>query len=725
MEIPTLVIGTGRGGISIVQTYAEMVNELKIKDYYQFIAIDSSTKDLDAIIKRGYSINAVNISEEGYAVPNLIPQCQYLYDGIEPKGVGAIRDRVYARFLLDLNMDKVDGAITDAMAKMLTVWQQTKGSKTKEALIWVVHTLGGGTGSGSFPTLIAKVRQLSDGILKESGMKPFIFCIGILPSATNINDISTAKFDKKYTANSYAALREIKKLHTAKDLTIVPFNPARRPKKEIPVKSRPFDRYFLFGINEDLLARMKDDKDDRADEVEEYLDGVNKTIAYTMLYLPHYPGGLENMWHNQKDRPFTIFGESELTIPLEDMRKYAQENDTLGKAPDPEKKKRLDSVAETLAKSPTDDLNESRIEEDCLSIAQSERLRCLKYFVGQVQHEFDKELTRVEIQFSDNILRLGESLKRLDWAAAGMQNFDNQNIEDKYRQIVRVVKNRIEDNQKFIDSPFQTPRIFERKKRSDQNEKNSKKLRELEIQYDRFIKIRALKKYIDTSLGKKLVDVAGIQDFGAGNIAGHIRKREARLELLGNHLIDSGIGRVIRLGVPEDKVTRLTLEDPGGIRISEINSMAKFIGTMGIENAKVESLIKNRIDLASNYTIKVAVGLTPGAETGFTAQDELVVVNHENNDQILKRFSNLMSQWNLGQIRIDGFDNGRLVFMPFQVGVELEQTKDFVYRENEYQNGELAKIIGIDNIGIIFAHPEWFPEDEVVRRAYPKIFSAK
>jgi hypothetical protein len=75
------------------------------------------------------------------------------------------------------------------------------------------------------------------------------------------------------------------------------------------------------------------------------------------------------------------------------------------------------------------------------------------------------------------------------------------------------------------------------------------------------------------------------------------------------------------------------------------------------------------------------------------------------------------------QIRLEEFDTGSIVFMPFQIGVELEQIKDFVYREREYLNGELAKIIDMDNIGIIFAHPEWFPEDEQVRKAYPKLFA--
>lgn len=720
MAIPTLVIGIGMGGIRVVQTFADIVRELNQQEYYEFIAIDSNRKDLDDEIKHGQSIQTVPIDETGYAIREMIKKCNYLYDGVAPTGGGSIRDRIYARFLFDLNSDKINSAITGAMTKLKINWQQRRETQNRRVLIWVVHTLGGGTGSGAFPSLIAKVRELADGILAEEHIDPIIWCIGILPSATNINDISTAKFDKKYTANSYAALCEIQKLSDPGNLSIPTFN--TYPKKEILITRRPFDRYFLFGINEDAIVRLRDGK---SDEAEEYLDDINRQIAYMMYYLPHYPGGIENLWHNMKNHPFVVFGESEIIVPLADMRQYAEENDALGKIPSPEKKKDLEKHAGMLAQLSTDDLNETRIENDCLSIAGSEKLRSFSYFLGQVQHEFDKEFARVETHFTDEIQNLWEALKRLEWAYNKIKNFDDENVESKYQRIVQVVEERIEDNKKFIDSIKNLPRVIERGKRSEQNIKNGIKLNELRSQYDRFIKIRRLKLFIKSQIGKKLEHLTGAKELGGENIAHHVRVRENKLALLGDRLSDSGIGRVIKLGVPTDKIDKLSLSGVDGIDVSTLTYMPDFINTMGIEDAKAEDLFKNRIELASNYAVKVAVGLGKSLKSRVPYENELHIFYQKKNEPILAKFSNLLRPWKLETVPLENIDPGTIAFIPFQIGIEIRDTKDFDYRQKEYLSGDLAKIIGMENIGIVFAHPEWFPDDPAVQQAYPKIRPAK
>ena len=715
MTIPTLVIGIGMGGIRVVQTFADVVNEAKQRDFYEFIAIDSNRKDLDDVIRAGQGIQTVPIDETGYAIREMIQKADYLYDGVAPTGGGAIRDRIYARFLFDLNSGKVNSAIEASMVKLRGKWQQRRETQNQRVLIWVVHTLGGGTGSGAFPSLIAKVKELADGVLAEHHITPIIWCIGILPSATNINDISTAKFDKKYTANSYAALSEIQKLSAPENLTIPTFN--TYPKKEIAILKRPFDRYFLFGVDEDAIVRLRDGK---SDEAEEYLDDVNRQIAFMMYYLPHYPGGIENLWHNMRSQPFIVFGESEITVPLAEMQQYAKENDALGKIPDAEKKKDLEKRAEMLVQLPTDDLNETRIENECLSVVGSERLRSLGYFIGQVQHEFDKEFARVETSFNDEIQVLWEKLKCKDWAYNKIKNYDDENTESKYQRIVQVVEERIEDNKKFIASLMNAPLFIQKKERKEQNIKNGILLNDLRNHYDRFIKVRRLKLFIDGQIGKKLEQYTGAKETGAGNISHQIRKRVNELNIFGDHLCDSGVGRVIKLGVPDKKVDQLTLSNPDGINISKLTSMPEFLEILGIEDAKAENLFRNRIDLASNYTVQVAVGLGTNQVNRLPSEKELHVFYRKENEPVLAKFSNLLNAWKLERVPVDSINPENIAFIPFQIGIEIGDTKDFTYREKEYQNGDLAKIIGMENIGIIFAHPEWFPKDENVRRAFPE-----
>ena len=119
MGVPTLVIGAGMGGIRVVQTMADFVREKGEEADYEFIAIDSSKKDLEEQIKSGYNIRKVELGEKGFDIEGMIEESPYLHDRTEPKGLGALRDRVYGRFLLDLNISKVKDDMQSAMSYLV------------------------------------------------------------------------------------------------------------------------------------------------------------------------------------------------------------------------------------------------------------------------------------------------------------------------------------------------------------------------------------------------------------------------------------------------------------------------------------------------------------------------------------------------------------------------------------------------------------------------------
>jgi hypothetical protein len=153
--------------------------------------------------------------------------------------------------------------------------------------------------------------------------------------------------------------------------------------------------------------------------------------------------------------------------------------------------------------------------------------------------------------------------------------------------------------------------------------------------------------------------------------------------------------------------------------------MPEFLDGLGIDDAKAENLFKNRIELASNYAIKVAVGLGSQHVNQLPSEKELHAFYPKKNEPALAKFSNLLNEWKLERVPVDAIDPDTIAFIPFQIGIEIDDTKDFSYRQEEYRNGDLAKIIGMENIGIIFAHPEWFPDDPNVRHAYPHLFPNK
>ena len=85
MTIPTLVIGMGMGGIRVVQTFADVVNEAKQREFYEFVAIDSNRKDLSEVIRSGQGIQTVPIDETGYAIDH------------DPEGRVSLRRRISNR----------------------------------------------------------------------------------------------------------------------------------------------------------------------------------------------------------------------------------------------------------------------------------------------------------------------------------------------------------------------------------------------------------------------------------------------------------------------------------------------------------------------------------------------------------------------------------------------------------------------------------------------------
>jgi len=75
------------------------------------------------------------------------------------------------------------------------------------------------------------------------------------------------------------------------------------------------------------------------------------------------------------------------------------------------------------------------------------------------------------------------------------------------------------------------------------------------------------------------------------------------------------------------------------------------------------------------------------------------------------------------RIVTDDFSMEHIVFINFSLRHELDDILEYSMRRDEYRDGVLQDTTDIvESIGTIFAHPEWFPEDENVRKVFPKIY---
>jgi hypothetical protein len=707
MVVPTLVIGIGMGGIRVVQTLAEFVEEKGEQGNYRFIAIDSNKDDLQSKIK-SHNIVVAPIGEK-YDIKNMISACHYLYEDMEGKGTGAMRDRIYARFLLDLNMSDVKGKIEAALKDLKDEWSGEKsGEKKGQAIIWLVHTLGGGTGSGTFPSLVVNVHRQAKQILDDAEIKSHIFCVGILPSATNIKDITYAKFDKKYLANSYAALRELELLSNPKELVLKPFKPFG-PGEEIKITEVPFNRYFLFGIDEDMVAKLKDDE---AETVEEYLKSSNKIIANMMYAVPKYQHGLENLWRDVKS-PFIAFGESELVVPVLEIKSVADANDRLGKAVDEEFKKKLKAELKLVVNTAIGDLNEGFLEEKCKAILGTYNLRGLSYFIGKLQNEFNKRVTAAQSDFEEKIEDTWDDLKEEEEdeiKAAG-----ELSTGDKYEKIEEILSERRNDNQETIDSPW--PRLLLKKRLKDENETIENTLEELDGKKESLEKLKLLKSHIDSGLCKSLRVEIGHENDGVSEVMKYIRKLELEVEKRYKKLSEVGKGRVVKLGVAEESASRLTLVGKE-TNVANVESVPDFIKVFGIKDKEVIKSLKNRLEQAKDIVLRVK----PGARGGEEPTDELFILCHEDNAPILGKHENAFGGMKTEPIITETFDIERYVFVNFLLGISLEDIKEYTYRKEEYEEGKLARTADlIEDVGRIFAYPEWFMDDENVSGVFKKL----
>ena len=707
MGVPTLVIGAGMGGIRVVQTMAEFMKEKGEEGDYRFVAIDSSTVDLGKQIKLGYNIRTVELTGEDFDVEKMIGICPYLHDKTEPKGIGAVRDRVYGRFLLDLNMSKVRDKIESAMTELAGKWEKEVEVKAKVVVIWVVHTVGGGTGSGTFPSLIVNVHKLAKEILEDKEIKPFIFCVGILPSAANITDITHAKFNKKYLANSYAALRELELLSDPpQNLKMISFDSGVQSEMEITKK--PLNRYFLFGINEDKVGELKESKDIEA--VEEYLASSNRVIVNMMYAVQKYKKGVENLWSDEKS-PFVAFGESELIVPIEKVKEVAMENDRLGKLLDENAKNSLKEELDILLKTDVVQMNERFLEDKCKAILNTYKLRGLSNFIGKLQNEYNIMTTTTQADFDNTVEKGWNRVKGEEWAKDKIKDVGGLDTIGKYNKILELLRGRKRDNEKVIKSLW--PRILKKRLRRE-NDKIDTTKGNLEYKRNRLGKLNKLKSHIDTELCKTLRDEIKQEKDGVAGVVEYVRKLEIKVKGMYEDLEEMGGGRAIKIPIQRELAEKLTLMDEK-INVANVESASDFVKVTGIKPEKLETIVKNRLEQSRDKALRVAVG--PG---GKKTEDLFFLCHKMNGPLLLEDYKSAFSG-KKEPILTDTFDTERYIFINFDLGLRLGDIKEYGNRRDEYKEGKLASKTGLDRIGEIFAYPEWFMDDENVRGVFKKI----
>ena len=126
--------------------------------------------------------------------------------------------------------------------------------------------------------------------------------------------------------------------------------------------------------------------------------------------------------------------------------------------------------------------------------------------------------------------------------------------------------------------------ILEKRFEEEKGE-DDKKLNDLGEKKEILEKLKLLKSHIDSNLCRSLREEIGHEKDGVSEVTTHIRKLELELEKMYEKLSEEGWGRVVKLGIKEEKANNLTMIGKG-INAANIESVPDFINMFDILKMK-------------------------------------------------------------------------------------------------------------------------------------------
>ncbi|WP_276259509.1 tubulin-like doman-containing protein [Haloglomus litoreum] len=341
---PTVVVGVGGAGCSVIDRLHDS-DGLGWGDQYderfEYVAVDSDEDALrdapDAATQVPLRAPAKNIAADKRAYP-------YLTEDMRIGAKGAERQRPVGRYKLDSggSYDATVEAISEALEEQADAIEASS-DLPPELNVVHVHSLGGGTGSGTVPLVASIIRELSTDLHGERGIGVYATGIGILPELPEDTGTLRPPGDDRYYANTYAALGDLQKLIDAgtddplpiyryagiddADDGTMPDTDEIEARRELT--GPPYWEYFLVGVDE---ARMAGD--DRGPEP--YLDTVRNRITAAIYGIAAEWGSMR-LYSRGRMRAKMMtprhrvgsFDQTQLSVPIEGVRTYCDLNERI------------------------------------------------------------------------------------------------------------------------------------------------------------------------------------------------------------------------------------------------------------------------------------------------------------------------------------------------------------------------------------------------------------
>jgi len=327
--LPTFIIGAGQAGIQVLEALANRpVGEEK--DSFKYYAIDTDQGELQDLPDEVTVRHLPNPSDFLRTDTKTYP---YLTDNFVSGEKGAQRQRPVGRYKIDnrgnpslddiYQNDLYESIEEHYLENVHAIETRDTGSFN----IFFVHSLGGGTGSGSFPLLSMMIRRVAQELSSDKGINIYFAGVGITPRFRLKEHESDPPGENVYYPNSYTSLRDLQKL-----LDISGSNPhsltlwARESTEEendsignyIELNEPVYDNYWLIGVDERKMTGQQDTFD-----IEDYAEYIDNTAAESLFALANYSSSVENWSRANANYARTgTFSQSEVRINEDEVQAY-------------------------------------------------------------------------------------------------------------------------------------------------------------------------------------------------------------------------------------------------------------------------------------------------------------------------------------------------------------------------------------------------------------------
>lgn len=320
----TTVIGLGGAGCRMVQAISDGVDRASPETFYNYVAIDSNPADLEQYAPAEATTVTLETPQEFFAVDR--DEYDYLTEDIElTQGIGAARSRRVGRYYVD-NPRSFDDVVETLDYKIGSEPIDEGHDPGGMHQVWILHALGGGTGSGAFPLVAALVRNIAVSTDREIT----IGGIGSLPRLERLEATSISPAGSpEHHVNAYAALGEIGVLLNCDEtddwgqeypLSLsIEADADNLADGTLKLDERPLDAYGLLGMAEERMS------------YESHLQHKNQVVANTVLTFSEG----DDLWSKNRRFAQAISGNSRrgalfsidghtLSVPTDDIERYLE-----------------------------------------------------------------------------------------------------------------------------------------------------------------------------------------------------------------------------------------------------------------------------------------------------------------------------------------------------------------------------------------------------------------